>query len=216
MAQSSTSSRGEFIWHPYSGSALVSKTETVRKLLSWLTCSPIMTFSNILWSLQIRPQLSNVFLIYFFLASDFLQMIILTFYSLCCIVVFHGEGSFVICCWFCGRGVVFICLVFVLFKNTAHLHNSSQDLSFHVYGWSSPTSMSIYTLVAFGMTPWEGFWKPSDTTCTAHAAETRKWVTLLMSLNTAVHLQKKVARIFPVGEENIDYYYSFVLLKVRD
>lgn len=135
QTQSSTSRWDELIWHLCSGSALVSEIETARKLLSWLTCFWIMTFSNVLQSFQIRPQLSNVFLIYFLLAPDFLQMIKLIFLwgwggisllFVLCAVVFCGESLFVVCCCFCGGGelYLFTCL-FVLFKNTARLHNSS-------------------------------------------------------------------------------------------
>lgn len=50
----------------------------------------------------------------------------------------------------------------------------------------------------------------------AYAEKTSKRVTLLKSITTDVHLQKKVARrFFPLAEENTDYYY-FVLLRVQD
>lgn len=76
--------------------------------------------------------------------------------------------------------------------------------------------MGIYTAVPFGMTEWKDFWKPPDTMCMGYAEKTSKWVTLLKSFNTDVHLQRKGARrFFPLVEENIDYYY-FDLLRVKD
>lgn len=99
VTQPSTSSWDEFIWHPCSGHVPVSETETTRELLSWLTCSCIMTFSNVLWTLQIRPQLSNAFLIYFFWlpAND------------------NTDFFYCLCCQFCEQKLyLFICL-FVLF-----------------------------------------------------------------------------------------------------
>lgn len=121
QSQSSTSRWDELIWHLCSGSALVSEIETARKLLSWLTCFCIMTFSNVLQSFQIRPQLSNVFLIYFLLAPDFLQMIILIFcggevgflYCLCC-VLWYLVGRVCLCfvAVFVGGSCIylFVCL----------------------------------------------------------------------------------------------------------
>lgn len=115
----------------------------------WLPCFCIMSFSNFLWSFQIRPQLSKIF--FFFYAgtwlptkdnSDILWWVWWVFW-LCAIVFWFvfwvGGELFVACCWvFClvcvgffggffwwGFFVFLLCFFFFRKPPTTGLHNSS-------------------------------------------------------------------------------------------
>lgn len=160
MTHLSTSSWGELIWHPCSGTVLVSEPESVRKLLSWLTYSCILTFSNVLWSLQLRPQLSNVFLIYFF-SGTWLPANDNADFSMVCVVcsgISWGGFTHGLLLVLCVGSRIYLFVVLFCLRTLPHCTTLHKTLSFHVCGWSPPTSLGIHTVVPFGMTV-QGFLK---------------------------------------------------------